>query len=193
MAPVLLRDWSRESVKALNPFNAPGSPQAEQQRIRRERVKFVVWTIVVANVLLLMGLLIQGCNGNRQPTKPQEGSRRRWHHQIRTGRPWRSRRLTRMHQPYRLSRPQATNSSPRRRSLMPRLTRFRGCQAVCGREGRFVLQDRQGKRRFDESAGGCEPRRGQREAESRPDVADSGRASSRRPRSAGAQRRAGAR
>src|ERR1039458_3792195 len=49
------------SVKALNPFNAPGSPQAEQRRIRRERFKFVVWTIVVSNVLLLTGLLIQGC------------------------------------------------------------------------------------------------------------------------------------
>jgi LysM repeat protein len=48
-------------VKALNPFNAPGSPQAEKQRLRRERFKFVVWTIVVANVLLLMGLVIQGC------------------------------------------------------------------------------------------------------------------------------------
>jgi LysM repeat protein len=52
-------------LKALNPFNAPGSPQAEQRRIRRERFKFVVWTIVVANVLLLMGLLIQGCQ--REP------------------------------------------------------------------------------------------------------------------------------
>ena len=55
----------RKTVKALNPFNAPGSLQAEQQRVRRERVKFVVWTIVVANVLLLMGLLIQGCK--REP------------------------------------------------------------------------------------------------------------------------------
>jgi LysM repeat protein len=52
-------------VKALNPFNAPGSPQAEQRRLRRERFKFVVWTIVVANVLLLMGMLIQGCQ--REP------------------------------------------------------------------------------------------------------------------------------
>jgi LysM repeat protein len=55
------------SVKALNPFNAPGSPQAEQRRIRRERFKFVVWTVVVANVLLLMGLLIQGCQ--REPAE----------------------------------------------------------------------------------------------------------------------------
>jgi LysM repeat protein len=57
-------------VKALNPFNAPGSPRAEQRRIRRERFKFVVWTIVVANGLLLMGLLIQGC----QPEPADGGS-----------------------------------------------------------------------------------------------------------------------
>jgi LysM repeat protein len=54
-------------VKSLNPFNGPGSPQAEQRRIRRERFHFVVWTIVVANVLLLMGLLIQGCQ--REPAE----------------------------------------------------------------------------------------------------------------------------
>jgi len=52
-------------VKSLNPFDVPGSPQAEQRRIRRERFQFVVWTIVVANVLLLMGMLIQGCQ--REP------------------------------------------------------------------------------------------------------------------------------
>ena len=52
-------------MKVLNPFNTPGSPQAEQRRIRRERFRFVVWTIVVANVLLLIGLLIQGCQ--REP------------------------------------------------------------------------------------------------------------------------------
>jgi LysM repeat protein len=52
-------------VKSLNPFDVPGSPQAEQRRNRRERFRFVVWTIVVANVLLLMGMLIQGCQ--REP------------------------------------------------------------------------------------------------------------------------------
>ncbi len=74
MALVLLKDWNRKSVKALNPFNAPGSPQAEQQRIRRERVKFVVWTIVVANVLLLMGLLIQGCKREPATNETSGGS-----------------------------------------------------------------------------------------------------------------------
>jgi LysM repeat protein len=59
-------------VNALNPFNAPGSPQAEQRRIRRERFQFVVWTIVVANVLLLMGMLIQGCQ--REPAAGETSS-----------------------------------------------------------------------------------------------------------------------
>jgi LysM repeat protein len=61
-------------VKALNPFNAPGSPQAEQRRIRRERFKFVVWTIVVANVLLLVGLLIQGCQREPAGTETSGGN-----------------------------------------------------------------------------------------------------------------------
>lgn len=65
VVPALFRNLSRKSVKSLNPFIAPGSPQAEQRRIRRKRFKFVVWTIVVANVLLLVGLLIQGCQ--REP------------------------------------------------------------------------------------------------------------------------------
>jgi len=52
-------------VKSLNPFDAPGLLQAERQRIRRERFKFAVWTIVGANVLLFAGLLIQGCQ--REP------------------------------------------------------------------------------------------------------------------------------
>jgi LysM repeat protein len=61
-------------VKALNPFNKPGSPQAEQRRIRRERFKFVVWTIVVANVLLLMGMLIQGCQREPEASGTSGGS-----------------------------------------------------------------------------------------------------------------------
>jgi LysM repeat protein len=61
-------------VKAQNPFNAPGSPQAEQRRIRRERFKFVVWTIVVANVLLLMGMLIQGCQREPEASGTSGGS-----------------------------------------------------------------------------------------------------------------------
>jgi LysM repeat protein len=52
-------------MKTLNPFNAPGSPQAERQRIRRGRFKIVVWTIVAANLLLFAGMLIQGCQ--REP------------------------------------------------------------------------------------------------------------------------------
>jgi len=42
--------------------------------MRRERFKFVVWTIVVANVLLLMGLLIQGCRGEPDNSGTSGGS-----------------------------------------------------------------------------------------------------------------------
>jgi LysM repeat protein len=60
-------------MNTLNPFNAPGSPQAERQRIRRNRFKIVAWTIVGANVLLFAGMLIQGCQ--REPvTATQEAS-----------------------------------------------------------------------------------------------------------------------
>ena len=52
-------------MKTLNPFNAPGSPQADRQRIRRGRFKIVVWTIVAANMVLFAGMLIQGCQ--REP------------------------------------------------------------------------------------------------------------------------------
>jgi LysM repeat protein len=48
-------------VKKLNPFSGPGSLQADQQQRRREQFKTMVWAIVMANVVLFMGLLIQGC------------------------------------------------------------------------------------------------------------------------------------
>jgi hypothetical protein len=62
------------TMKALNPFNAPGSPQAERQRKRRERFKIVVWTIVGANVLLFAGMLIQGCQREPATTGTPEGN-----------------------------------------------------------------------------------------------------------------------
>jgi len=62
------------SMKTLNPFNAPGSLQAERQRIRRQQFKIVVWTIVAANVLLFAGLLIQGCQREPAVTKPQDSN-----------------------------------------------------------------------------------------------------------------------
>jgi len=71
VAPVLLEGYIGMSMKTLNPFNAPGSPQAARQRIRRERFKIVVWTIVAANVLLFAGLLIQGCQ--REPVTTGTG------------------------------------------------------------------------------------------------------------------------
>lgn len=48
-------------MKTLNPFNAPGSPAAEQEKRRRERLKIGVAAFVAVNVVLFVGLLIQGC------------------------------------------------------------------------------------------------------------------------------------
>ncbi len=53
------------SMKTRNPFHVPGLSPAEQQRVNRQRFKFAVWSIVVANLLLFAGLLIQGCQ--REP------------------------------------------------------------------------------------------------------------------------------
>jgi peptidoglycan DL-endopeptidase LytF len=61
-------------MKALNPFNAPGSPQAERQRLRRERFKIVVWSIVAANVMLFAGMLIQGCKREPDTTGGRESN-----------------------------------------------------------------------------------------------------------------------
>ncbi len=52
-------------VKKLNPFNGPGSLNAERQKRRREQFKVAVWAVVGANVVLITGLLIQGCR--REP------------------------------------------------------------------------------------------------------------------------------
>jgi LysM repeat protein len=52
-------------VKTLNPFNAAGSPSAEQQKRRRERLKIGVLAFVAVNIVLFVGLLIQGCQ--REP------------------------------------------------------------------------------------------------------------------------------
>ena len=67
------------SMKTLNPFNAPGSSQAERQRMRRERFKIVVWTVAGVNVLLFAGMLIQGCQrepatSTSQDTNPVEAA-----------------------------------------------------------------------------------------------------------------------
>ena len=65
LAPAMLKGYVGKRMKTLNPFNAPGSPQAERQRARRGRFKIVVWTIVAANLVLFAGMLIQGCQ--REP------------------------------------------------------------------------------------------------------------------------------
>jgi len=61
-------------MKTVNPFNAPGSPEAERQRIRRGRFKIVVWTIVAANMVLFMGMLIQGCQREPAATDTRDGN-----------------------------------------------------------------------------------------------------------------------
>jgi LysM repeat protein len=59
-------------VKTLNPFNAPGSPSAEQQKRRRERLKIGVLAFVAVNIVLFIGLLIQGCQ--REPAATDTSS-----------------------------------------------------------------------------------------------------------------------
>jgi LysM repeat protein len=61
-------------VKKLNPFSGPGSLQAEQQQRRREQFKVVVWAVAAANVVLFLGMLIQGCRGEPAPTETTRGS-----------------------------------------------------------------------------------------------------------------------
>ena len=61
-------------MKTLNPFNSPGSPQAERQRKRRERFEIVVWTIVGANALLFAGMLIQGCQREPAIAETRDGN-----------------------------------------------------------------------------------------------------------------------
>ena len=74
VAPAVLGDYSGMSMRTLNPFNAPGSPQAERQRIRRARFKIVVWAVVGANILLFAGMLIQGCQREPATTGTQDSS-----------------------------------------------------------------------------------------------------------------------
>jgi len=61
-------------VKKLNPFSGPGSLQAERQQRRREQFKVVVWAVVAANVVLFVGMLIQGCRGEPAPTETARDS-----------------------------------------------------------------------------------------------------------------------
>jgi len=60
-------------VKTLNPFSGPGSLQAERQRRRREQFKIVVWAVLGANVVLFLGMLIQGCRREPPPTETSGG------------------------------------------------------------------------------------------------------------------------
>ena len=61
-------------MKKLNPFSGPGSLQAERQQRRRQQFKVVVWAVVAANVVLFLGMLIQGCRGEPAPTETGSNS-----------------------------------------------------------------------------------------------------------------------
>jgi hypothetical protein len=49
-----------------NPFAAPVASQADEQKLRRERVKVTVYTVLGSMVILCLALLFQGCQ-NYQP------------------------------------------------------------------------------------------------------------------------------
>ncbi len=74
VALAVLKCVSGQMVKKLNPFNGPGSLQAERQQRRREQFKVVVWAVLGANVVLFAGMLIQGCRGEPAPTETSGGS-----------------------------------------------------------------------------------------------------------------------
>ena len=65
---------TRKTVKTLNPFSGPRSLQADQQRKRREQFKAMVWAIVMANVVLFVGMLIQGCRQEPPATETTAGN-----------------------------------------------------------------------------------------------------------------------
>jgi N-acetylmuramoyl-L-alanine amidase len=71
MAPVVLAFLGDKTVNKLNPFSGPRSLQAERQLKRREQFKVVVWAVVGANVVLFMGMLIQGCRGEPTSTETE--------------------------------------------------------------------------------------------------------------------------
>jgi LysM repeat protein len=71
LARALSEGYTRMSMKTRNPFIVVGSLEVERQRRRRVRFKIAVWTIVGATVLLVAGLLIQGCE--REPATAGTG------------------------------------------------------------------------------------------------------------------------
>lgn len=55
-------------MNAMNPFQIPTCFQINQERRRKERIKKTVIAVVAASVLLLIGLLIEGCKTERATT-----------------------------------------------------------------------------------------------------------------------------
>jgi hypothetical protein len=58
LASVMLK---MKFMNSSNPFQIPSCFQVDPQRRRRERFKKIVFAIVAGIVLLLVGLLIEGC------------------------------------------------------------------------------------------------------------------------------------
>jgi hypothetical protein len=57
---------ARESkLKALNPFQVPGSIIGNPQIHRRERFKKVFFAVLAIHVILFLTLLIQGCRSGQ--------------------------------------------------------------------------------------------------------------------------------
>jgi LysM repeat protein len=59
--------WSREFMN-VNPFQIPSCFQMDRERRRRERFKKAVIAIVAGFVMLLVGLLIEGCMSEHSKT-----------------------------------------------------------------------------------------------------------------------------
>ena len=55
-------------MNATNPFQVPSCFQIDHERRRRERLKQTIILALAAGVLLLVGLLIQGCRSERAKT-----------------------------------------------------------------------------------------------------------------------------
>jgi hypothetical protein len=69
--PVLLQP---EEIMNANPFQVPVSFQIELERRRRARFKKTVLAIVAGVVMLLVGLLIEGCLSEHTKTTTPAGN-----------------------------------------------------------------------------------------------------------------------
>ncbi|HEY1661798.1 MAG TPA: hypothetical protein VGI03_05210 [Verrucomicrobiae bacterium] len=56
-------------MSSVNPFQIPSCFQIDAEKRRRERFKKTVVAIIIGCVLMLVGLLIEGCENERAGTK----------------------------------------------------------------------------------------------------------------------------